>query len=431
MNEWIRYPVLAYAAVFGTLGGNSVAMADTSLASAASAASAASTVALVPTSRPTAGMCPPDVCGRNSAEVEAYPLEELDLDGDKPSRGGFVIIGATVAGGGHFEIPSAKVTLDMVGGELVLFDGSGSKARVNGLVVKHSGATYWLDFVEVRYVRSWARRPGCDHADPGTHHKSECYEAAYVIEYQKVPNSSAIPAKGQGEKNRPRLCEEVPSWGFEGMSFQPPHHVKGAFGSRRTERWTSPTASAVLVAGEVYDYKRATVVEPTPPGRWFNVACAGSAIGKMKLMGYDPATHKTAWKTERWQRQATLKMITASYCKVANEMRFTKTGQKLAFQNRAGWFDPWSRVVAEDGQIEAFWGEDGATCLTLPRSENWRSELGWIRDKCGLSSCSKIFSATKPESPGESSASRARRAFTANGGALAKGEEWATFNRKP
>ncbi len=429
MNEWIRYPILAYAAVFGTLGGNSVAMADTNLASAAS------TVALVPTSRPATGMCPPDVCGRNSAEVEAYPLEELDLDGEKLSRGGFRIIGASAGGGRHFAIPSLGVKLDMVGGELALFDKTGSRRAVEGLVVKHSGKhsgeTYWLEFSEVRYVRSWARRPGCDHADPGTHRKFECYEAAYVIEYQRLAHGNAVPVKGQGEKNRPHLCQKVPSWGFEGMSFKPPEQVKGPFGHRQTERWTSPTASAVLVSGEVYDYKNATVVKPTPPGRWFNIACAGSAIGKMKLMGYDPATHKSEWKTERWQRQATLKMITASYCKRANEIRFTKTGQKLAFQNRAQWFDPWPRVVAKDEQIEAFWGEDGATCLTLPRSENWRSDLGWIRDKCGLPSCRKIFSAIKSKGPEESSASRAKRAFTADGGVLANGEEWATFNRKP
>ncbi|MEM9454201.1 MAG: ADYC domain-containing protein [Myxococcota bacterium] len=423
MNEWIRYPILAYAAVFGTLGGDSVAMADTSVASTAA------TVALVPTSRPVTSTCPPDVCGRNSAEVEAYPLEELDLDGEKPSRGGFKIVGATVAGGRHFAIPAAKLKLDMVGGELALFDGSGSKARVEGLVVKHGGATYWLDFVEVRYVRSWARRPGCDHADPGTHRKSECYEAAYVIEYQKLVDGHAIPAKGQGEKNRPTLCQEVPSWGVEAASFNPPDKVKGPFGNRQTERWTSPTASAVLVEGEVYDYHSASIVKPTPPGRWFNIACAGSAIGKMKLMGYDPATHVPGWKTERWQRQATLKMITASYCKEANELRFTKTGQKLAFQNRAEWFDPWSSVVTEDDQIEAFWGEDGATCLTLPRSEKWQSDMAWIRKKCGLSKCSRIFSATERKGPGESTASWAARSFRARGGALSTNEEWATFNR--
>lgn len=483
MNQWIRYPILAYAAVFGTLGGHGIAMADDGVVAddvaadsmaadgvaadsmatdsiaddtAVDAAADSGVVSVATTAVASAGRvtstCPPDVCGRNSAELEAYPLEELDLDGKEVSRGGFRITDVALTNGHNFTIPDPQIKLDVIEGVLVATHSlkwKGKPQRVKGLVVQHAHGSYAIHFVEARFVRSWARRAGCDHSDPATIRNLECYETAYVVEYKALPSTGSTGVssgldKGKGKqvidpkkgfdpdkpiKGKPTLCTEVPSWGNEQASFIPPETLKESIGYRNTERWSSPTASALLVKGEIYDYETATVVEPTPPGRWFNIACAGSAIGKMKLMGYDPAPLKSAWKTKAWQRQATLKMITASYCEAASHEQFTQTGQRLAFQNRAEWFDPWSRVVYDDSQVEAFWGAKGATCLNLPRSSRWRVDLKWIRKKCGLSPCRPLFTPSRAGSG--STALDARRAFEADGGVLGKKEEWATFNRIP
>lgn len=445
MNQWIRYSLLAHVAVLGTLGVDGTAMADASLASAAT------TLAMAPSKDRVTSVCPPDVCGRNSAEVEAYPLEELDLDG-KPSRGGFRIVGVGLADGHNFPISDPQIKLDVDDGELVALRGSkATRHRVGGLVVQQGLTVYGIKFTEVRYVRSWARRSGCDHTDPSTRYHTECYETAYALEYTKMGSGVGYWGKDlnldEDFDGKPNLCTQVPSWGHEWATFVPPKEVKGKFGYRNTERWSSPTASALLVKGEVYDYQSATIVKPKPPGRWFNIACAGSAIGKMKLMGYDPETTKPDWKTAPWQRQATLKMITANYCPAVSSERFTHSGQNLAFQNRARWFDPWSRVEAKDSQVEAFWNHNGATCLTLPRAEGWQAKAAWIRKKCGLPTCEKFFAKANKKktkqaakdavikklqmSKDKPSVSVAEYAFTAGGGVLDADEEWVTFNRLP
>src|SRR6185436_5096972 len=91
---------------------------------------------------------------------------------------------------------------------------------------------------------------------------------------------------------------------------------------------------AVLVIGELYDPRSAEVELRIPrPGRWLNVACAGGALSKMRLMGLDP----TRPSSSPDERQATLKMITAKYCGTTS---YTENGVPLFWTSLAGKTEP-------------------------------------------------------------------------------------------
>lgn len=96
--------------------------------------------------------------------------------------------------------------------------------------------------------------------------------------------------------------------------------------------------------------------------RWFNFGCAGHTLSKLRL------THNTvhsqapglprAWE----QRQATLKMLAADYCKTG--LPFTVAGQPLVWQGTGVTF--WQ----PPRELEARWNELGPTCLNVPRLEH-------------------------------------------------------------
>lgn len=407
MHEWIRFPLLAGMALVGTFG------------------IAGSTTASAPASRRmTMGTCPPDVCGRNSAELEALPLEELDLDGVQPSRTGFTITYARLDDGNQYPLPSSDVTLDVVNGLLVANRGR----RVLALGISRGDSEVLVGFKQLRAVRSWARRKGCDPEDDRTHGRLECYELAYSL---RVETSSP----GGNEASSKTVCAEVPGWGVRQNSV--PYSVARIKGTAAPgpmfsvplpdiviEPQDEPTANALLIKGELYDYEHATVVEPRPPGRWFNIACAGSAIGKMKLLGYDPDARRAGWQTTPEQRQATLKMLTASYCPGVRAGTFTQTGQSFGFQNRALWFAP----IGAKSKIEAYWDQAGAMCLGQPRSPKWRAATKKIRTMCGLPACSAPATWPINKTKGDASKASAGKTDASRSVESFETAEWVTYS---
>jgi hypothetical protein len=147
---------------------------------------------------------------------------------------------------------------------------------------------------------------------------------------------------------------------------------------------------AVLIDGERYDAQTKTVsASGASADGWFNIACNGSALAKMKLLGYDPEYTNTATtaQTTPSQRQATLKMITADYC--GSGVSFTIIGEPLRWYNRSGAATP-DASVPPALSSEAIWLDSGALCLDVPRLEDDEPDIAAaIAAECGaaLPSC--------------------------------------------
>jgi hypothetical protein len=118
---------------------------------------------------------------------------------------------------------------------------------------------------------------------------------------------------------------------------------------------------ATVISGERYNFDNKTVLEDQ--SGWFSIACAGSALAKMKLMDYTPNNPESTAA----QRQATIKMITADYCGTGES--FTVDGTPLLWQNNGGSVE-YNDALLPDGHtpmLEAIWDENGAVCLNTPR----------------------------------------------------------------
>jgi hypothetical protein len=276
-------------------------------------------------------------CGGNSAVLNGYPVDELDLHGQW-SRQGFRITGFADSRG-------TPVTVEIHGGLLhvgypgqpsIPFDQAGntSLAGLRILVDKDTGEA--IAPVEHHAIHVMRHVDGVSSwADP------ETSVPAYVLRYHDTARDTLES-----------LCPES---GGEQITH------------------------AILVAGERYDEATKSVWASGDSAEgWFNIACAGSALAKMALMGYGPETPMHGIVTTPMQRQATLKMLTADYCGTGTS--YTVSGQPLEWQNRYGWFAP----EISGGSLEAIWTESGALCLDNPR----RPDL-WD-DACSLPTCDSV-----------------------------------------
>ena len=292
--------------------------------------------------------CPSWSCGANSAEVVGYPLH---LDGE-PNDDDYRLTGfdtrnsaGTVTryalDGARFASQDGQVAvLDVRDSRFVLLgpDGAAKTGEpVSALLVgrghRMSKKDFEIPVIEVTSVQSWASAPG----------QEPRQIPAYLLE-NHLPGSTAS-----------KLCPSGKRWAEPGEA--------PAIAQVARLRWADRSHHAVLIKGERYD---SDTVRVTPGQRWVTLACAGSALAKMKLMGYDPETPRgDAFFTTPEQRQATIKMITATYCEVDGKSpQFTRDGTPLAWKNRAGWLEPpWSLVR----NVEARWNAEGATCLEEPR----------------------------------------------------------------
>lgn len=133
-----------------------------------------------------------------------------------------------------------------------------------------------------------------------------------------------------------------------------------------TDAGSTPDESAwsVLVGGERYSWTDKTAFASGDAARgWFNIACYGNALYKMKFTGYDPQPSLGSTRfTAPEDRQATLKILTADFCGTGTS--FTETGTPLYWINAEGWSE---NAAPPDSISEALWDENGALCLDMPR----------------------------------------------------------------
>jgi hypothetical protein len=143
------------------------------------------------------------------------------------------------------------------------------------------------------------------------------------------------------------------------------------------ENLVEDAAWSVLVSRELYSWSGKTVVDTgANASGWFNLACSGNGLYKMKMMGYDPDSTPANPFTTFWQqRQATLKMITADYCGTGTS--FTEDGTSLHWRNQAGWSH---NNMPPSARPEAKWNASGAVCLDEPRLG--MSYMQAIQDEC-------------------------------------------------
>jgi hypothetical protein len=149
--------------------------------------------------------------------------------------------------------------------------------------------------------------------------------------------------------------------------------------------WLKKTQAALIVQGETYT-KEADVDQSGD--NWFNIACAGSGIAKMRLLGFDPMNKSVP----KEQRITTLKMITAKYCKKSGS--WTKDGTEILMRDTGAQSPPppgLDGVAEKIGPIEARWGAQGALCVSHLRlwnnggdckSEEEKQLVGKLRALC-------------------------------------------------
>lgn len=164
------------------------------------------------------------------------------------------------------------------------------------------------------------------------------------------------------------------------------------------------TAWSVLVGGERYSWTDKTAFASGPEARgWFNIACYGNALYKMKFTGYDPQPSLGNKRfTMPEQRQATLKMITADFCGTGTS--FTEDGTPLYWLNDEGWSE---NAAPPDSISEALWDENGALCLDEPRlgAETMQEiteecdQVGRVLPACADYDGPYIWSTFKPAGP--------------------------------
>jgi ADYC domain len=133
---------------------------------------------------------------------------------------------------------------------------------------------------------------------------------------------------------------------------------------QESKKWKVKTDEVLIVHGETY--KSDASVTRKGLG-WFNIACVGTALAKMRLLGYDPAATASDASTPG-DRQATLKMLTARY---RGETSYTSPGVPLRWirKDKAGFYGTPDASFQPEA-IESYWGPNGALCLSHRRT--WR-----------------------------------------------------------
>jgi hypothetical protein len=293
------------------------------------------------------GGCPDWACGSNTPLVNNAAVGELNRDG-AAGDGGFRILSFQNALG----VPLA---LDIQHGELV---GTGllgveyrGSALIGGRIILENIADLSLHAINIAdfgHVDSW----------------TQPVEQVPVYHLLSVTIDADLLPVGDAEQ----VCGAVLPAGSSPLAM---HY-------------------AVLIDGERYDAQTKTVsASGASADGWFNIACNGSALAKMKLLGYDPEYTSTATtaQTTPAQRQATLKMITADYC--GSGVSFTVLGEPLRWYNRSGTATPDSSVPPVLSS-ESIWTDSGALCLDVARLQDDHPDIAAdIAAECGapLPSC--------------------------------------------
>ncbi len=281
--------------------------------------------------------CPRHRCGDNAPHLTEAPLGQLNLDGVRNSYG--VRVEYLRKAGVRYRLRienGAFVGYDddkrlagqaLIGSDIVL---SQTEEQTQG-----GSGEILIRITEFRTVGFW--RPTAGSRFP-----------SYHLLFRR-PSGADTP-EGADEEGWTELC------------YHPPKHQV----ADGLERWSTP------VRGR-YKHLDLSLRPDSREQGWFNFACAGQALFKMKRHGYEHDHHSDE------ARQATLRMITAAYCQ-ENSWSYTEYGTSILWQNREnaiqhGALELDSNVAdieAKIGRVEAVWTKDGAACLSaarIPKSE--------------------------------------------------------------
>ena len=154
---------------------------------------------------------------------------------------------------------------------------------------------------------------------------------------------------------------ETPAGGV--ISWENPAGTVGA-------HWQQGTDHALVVSGETYtETGSSAAVGP----QWFQIACAGSAIAKMRLLGIDPWESRAV---DGGLTTATLKMLGARY---GGDVAFTRPGTPVRWErwdHRRFYGGPGPESPL--GPPEAAWTRRGAACVDHLRLMRASFRVPWL-----------------------------------------------------
>lgn len=298
-------------------------------------------------------------CGTNSAEIRGTSINGLSVAGAVNAEGVRLVPQSLTLFPNLFTMPSVcwgrsgyGFGLAVAGGALVATTHNPGEVLPTECLL---GATFQMDVpVALETGGTITRRVTLKIAQRGsvsTWHASLARRLLTTYELIDVEKNASVCTPSQ---------PWMEPWQIGGI---PPDHSNPA--GIGGARWHTFTDHALIVQGE--SYTAAAGIDAQRRGsEWFNIACAGSALAKSRLMGYDPMSTTSTSA----QRQSTLKMLTAHYVR-DNAQSWTQTGTPLIWVSTPanayyGGADP----ALVTGPIEARWNGDGATCVSHLRLWN-------------------------------------------------------------
>jgi hypothetical protein len=309
--------------------------------------------------------CTVYTCGGNSAELYGIPLKGLRIDGVANPEGVRIVRNS-------FRVPSTAPPscygtvrqLGIVRGELIGVDAAGvpvcgpddvkggwfhvavsraAPGRPGAANARTSTVPVWID--DVITLETWER-------DPALRSRVRAYRFTLAAPGARSQRSICTLPKATW----------IDAWSIAHGGASPPSVPDP----------TTKAGYALLVQGERYENDGSSELRGPP---WFNIACAGNAIAKLRLLGFDPTTPQPGTASDRPsgpdERAATLKMLTAQY---RGPERYTSQGMPLVWLSHRGIRYAWVPPVDDPavGPIEAQWTGAGASCLSHMR--RWRRE---------------------------------------------------------
>jgi hypothetical protein len=313
--------------------------------------------------------CPVQSCG-NTAEINDSIIEALDIRGletqDLP--GSFRLIrGSLVGAGGACSGTNEKLSLEVRDGAFVAVAGAPGGAAIckDAELV---GARFTVEHAAGQHVAGAKETSERHEVRIADRREVALADGATMTAVTLPTYELTYTDKGKEE----HLCDEKP-W------------FRDASPKVLSDAWGKASFHAVLVQGEIYR-KDGTVVDTN--AYWFNIACAGSGIAKMRLLGLDPMTGSV----EADRRQSMLKMITGRYC--GAESWATDDSRILIRLSGDTEPPPGSEPI---GPIESDWGPNGALCISHLRAWTPKSEcaerfdeaavVAHLRSVCGIDPC--------------------------------------------
>jgi hypothetical protein len=316
--------------------------------------------------------CGQTQCGSNSSYMTGFALGALNLDGCR-NRGYIRIVPESLRAPDP-RCPQGQLRLDVIDGEIIgRRPGSDAAPTCAGAAL--AGATFWVEEGlrasrssgtaeiarrhEIRIRAVGAAALFDDGHPPLRSYAIEMTGAGLAIDDvdSKDPSSWHDIAGPQEFVELRKLCPQASQW----MTPWPAPRSPTTRPPPRDRPAESVDQFALAIAGETYfDSGKIDAQVGSHAPRWFHLACAGSALAKARLMGYEPQSGASTPD----ERMSTLKMLTATYC----DKSYTVSGVPIFMTARAAAASQESEPRV--GPIEARWTAAGASCIS--HSRLWR-----------------------------------------------------------